>query len=232
MLIENSFTVDAPIETAWAVMTDIPTIAPCLPGAVLEGQDGDSYTGKMKVKVGPVTAEYKGAAEFVEKDDAAHKAVIHGKGRDSRGQGNAEAMITAQMATEGTGTRIDISTDLKITGKVAQFGRGVMQDVSEKLLGQFAECLEGKLASGGGEGDAAGSDDDGQTAAAAPAVEPEEVEALDLLEVAGGSVAKRAIPVIAGLIAVGVLFFVNSILAFFVLIILFAGGGYFLSRGA
>ncbi len=145
MKIENSFVVDAPIEQAWNLLTDIPEIAPCLPGAKLTDETDGVYSGGVKVKVGPVTAEYKGSAEFVEKDEEARRAVITGKGRDTRGAGNAQALITAQMEAVGEQTRVDIVTDLKVSGKVAQFGRGVMQDVSEKLLGQFAECLENKI---------------------------------------------------------------------------------------
>lgn len=145
MKIENSFTIDAPVEDAWALLTNIPEIAPCLPGAKLTGEEDGVYTGAVKIKVGPVTAEYRGTAEFIERDDVNHKATIDGKGRDSRGAGNAQALITAEMREVGGQTQVDISTDLKITGKVAQFGRGVMQDVSEKLLGQFAECLASKL---------------------------------------------------------------------------------------
>ncbi|MGI9608438.1 MAG: SRPBCC family protein [Acidimicrobiales bacterium] len=145
MKIENSFTVDAPIDEAWELLTNIPEITPCLPGAKLTDESEGVYSGGVKVKVGPVTAEYKGSAEFVEKDGDAHKAVIKGKGRDTRGAGNAQALISAQMEAVGEQTRVDIVTDLKVSGKVAQFGRGVMQDVSEKLLGQFAECLEAKI---------------------------------------------------------------------------------------
>ena len=146
MEIANSFTVDEPIEKAWELLTDIPFIAPCLPGAKLTDEADGVYSGGIKIKVGPVTAEYKGSAEFVEKDDTTFKAVINGKGRDTRGAGNAQALITAQMVPVGTSTQVDIITDLKISGKVAQFGRGVRQDVSTKLLGQFAECLETKIA--------------------------------------------------------------------------------------
>lgn len=145
MKIENTFTVDAPIEEAWELLTNIPEIAPCLPGAKLTDEVDGVYSGGIKVKVGPVTSEYKGSAHFVEKDDANYKAVIDGKGRDVRGAGNAQALITAQMTPEGDKTKVDIETDLKVSGKVAQFGRGVMQDVSTKLLGKFAECLEEKI---------------------------------------------------------------------------------------
>ena len=120
MKIENSFTVDAPISEAWTLLTDIPEIAPCLPGAKLTGEEDGVYSGGIKVKVGPITAEYRGSAEFVEFDEVAHKAVINGKGRDTRGAGNAQALITAQMASvEGDKTQVDIVTDLKISGKVA-----------------------------------------------------------------------------------------------------------------
>ncbi len=146
MEITNSFTVDAPIEEAWVLLTNLAEIAPCLPGAKLTDETDGVYSGGVKIKVGPVTSEYKGTAEFVEKDDTNYKAVISGKGRDTRGAGNAQALITAQMVPVGTQTTVDILTDLKVSGKVAQFGRGVMQDVSTKLLGQFAECLEAKIA--------------------------------------------------------------------------------------
>ncbi len=146
MEITNSFTVDAPIEEAWVLLTNIAEIAPCLPGAKLTDETDGVYSGGVKIKVGQVTSEYKGSAEFVEKDDVNYKAVINGKGRDTRGAGNAQALITAQMTPVGTQTTVDIVTDLKVSGKVAQFGRGVMQDVSTKLLGQFAECLEAKIA--------------------------------------------------------------------------------------
>lgn len=146
MDIKNSFTVDAPIAEAWELLTNIAEIAPCLPGAKLTDETDGVYSGGVKVKVGPVTSEYKGSAEFVEKDDVNYRAVISGKGRDTRGAGNAQALITAQMTAVGDKTEVDIDTDLKVSGKVAQFGRGVMQDVSTKLLGQFAECLETKIA--------------------------------------------------------------------------------------
>ena len=146
MKIENDFRVGVPIEEAWDLLTDLPAIAPCLPGAQLTGQDGDNYEGKIKIKVGPVTAEYKGSATITEKDEANRRVLLAAKGRDSRGSGNASADITALMTPDGDGTRVEISTDLKVSGKVAQFGRGVMADVSKKLLGNFAECIEHKLA--------------------------------------------------------------------------------------
>jgi uncharacterized protein len=146
MRIDNSFTVGAPAERAWAVLTDLEGIAPCLPGARLTGVDGDVHSGKVRIKVGPVTAEYAGTARFTEKDDAAHRAVISARGRDSRGAGNASATITARLEPDGDRTRVVVETDLTITGKVAQFGRGMIKEISEKLLGQFADCLEGRFA--------------------------------------------------------------------------------------
>ena len=153
MKINNEFTVHAPIERAWALLTDVEAIAPCMPGAQLTGirpasDDAapETYEGKVKVKMGPVVAEYKGTAVFVEKDDTAYRGVIDAKGKDTRGAGNASATITVNLRAEGDSTTVGIDTDLKISGKIAQFGAGMIQEVSEKLLGQFVACLEGKLA--------------------------------------------------------------------------------------
>jgi uncharacterized protein len=148
MELTNEFRVGVPVEQAWSVLTDVELIAPCLPGAQLQEIEGDEYRGIVKVKVGPITAQYKGAARFLEKDDAGHRAVLRAEGRDIRGQGNANATITATLAPDGDGTNVTVVTDLTITGRVAQFGRGVLADVSGKLLGQFVDCLEGKLLSG------------------------------------------------------------------------------------
>lgn len=142
MLIEDEFRVGVPVEQAWTVLLDIERIAPCLPGAQLQEIEGDEFRGIVKVKVGPITAQYKGAARMAEVDDAAHRAVIRAEGRDTRGQGNASATITAELSPEDDGTRVRIESDVTITGKVAQFGRGVIADVSSRLLGQFVENLE------------------------------------------------------------------------------------------
>jgi len=140
--LNNEFEVSAPIDKTWAVLTDVERIAPCLPGAQLQEVEGDEYRGIVKVKVGPITAQYKGAATFVEQDDANHRAVLKAEGRDTRGAGNASALITAQAESIGDRTKVTVSTDLTVTGKVAQFGRGVMADVSAKLMKQFADNLE------------------------------------------------------------------------------------------
>jgi len=184
MELSNDFEVSAPIEKVWEVINDVELIAPCLPGAQLEEVGNDEYKGFVKVKVGPITAQYKGVAKFVEVDDSNHRVVIRGEGRDTRGAGNAAADITASLESVPQGTRVNVVTDLKITGKVAQFGRGVMADISKKLMGQFADNLselvlseDSKPASTGSEGS-----------------ELEETEAIDLLSVAGGSIGKKLVP--------------------------------------
>ena len=159
MQLENSFTVPVPVDEAWRVLLDIERIAPCMPGAALDSVSGDDFTGRVKVKLGPINLTYQGKASFIEKDADAHRAVIDGRGKDQRGNGTAAALITAQLKAEGDTTRVDVLTDLNITGRPAQFGRGVMTDVGNKLLGQFADKLAAQLASG----------DEGATAAAAPA---------------------------------------------------------------
>ncbi len=173
MELTNEFDVSAPIDRTWATLTDVEAIAPCLPGAQLQEIDGDEFKGIVKVKVGPITANYKGAATFVEKDDTAHKAVLRAEGRDAR-NGNAQAMITAQLVSLGdSSTRVQVSTDLHVTGKVAQFGRGVMADVSAKLMGQFADNLHTLIASGesvsSGENGSAGDSTPSTPASAADA---------------------------------------------------------------
>ena len=143
MELVNDFTVNTPIDEAWTILTDLERVAPCCPGAQLEEVEGHVYRGSVKVKVGPITAQFKGEAQFVEKDAAAHRAVLRAKGRDTGGKGNADATITAQLASVSPSiTRVTVTTDLNITGKVAQFGRGALADVSTKLLGQFVDNLE------------------------------------------------------------------------------------------
>ena len=142
MELTNEFRVGVPVATAWDVLTDVERIAPCMPGAELQEVEGDEYRGIVKVKVGPITAQYKGKATFVELDAAGRRAVLRAEGRDTRGAGNANATITATLAEDGYGTKVTVVTDLAVTGKVAQFGRGVLSDVSAKLLDQFVACLE------------------------------------------------------------------------------------------
>ena len=213
MDLNNSFDVAADRATAWRVLNDVERIAPCLPGAQLEEIDGDEFKGNVKVKVGPVTAQYKGKATFIEQNEAEGKVIIKGDGRDSRGAGNASALITATLhEIDANNTRVDVHTDLSITGKVAQFGRGVMADVSGKLMGQFADNLQALLAeeqAGGGEADEAAptadadasSDDSAKEADGPRKISMPEAEAVDLLDAAGAPVFKRVLPV-AGVAAV------------------------------
>lgn len=142
MELSNDFRVALPVERAWAVLTDVERIAPCLPGAQLQEIEGDEYRGIVKVKVGPITAQYKGKATFVSQDAESHVAVLRAEGRETRGQGNANATITATLTPDDDGTAVSVVTDLTVTGRVAQFGRGVLVDVSAKLLDQFVDNLE------------------------------------------------------------------------------------------
>jgi len=151
MELSHRFTVPASAEVAWEAFNDLERIAPCFPGASLTSFDGETFAGICKVKLGPVSLQYGGTGRFVERDESSYRAVIEAKGKDKRGNGTAAATITAQLTSAGDETTdVIVSTDLNVTGRPAQFGRGVMQDVSDKLLGQFASCLETKLAEQGG----------------------------------------------------------------------------------
>ena len=166
MELTHQFTVPAPIDDAWAAFNDLERIAPCFPGAALTSYDGEAFEGICKVKLGPISLQYSGTGRFVSRDEASHTAVIEAKGKDKRGNGTAAANVTATLVSAGDeATDVTVKTDLNITGKPAQFGRGVMQDVSDKLLGQFASCLETKL----GADTADDADEAATTAAAAPA---------------------------------------------------------------
>ncbi|MEU6233507.1 SRPBCC family protein [Kitasatospora sp. NPDC047058] len=222
----NEFRVSLPVEAAWDLFTDVERIAPCMPGAELTEVDGDRYHGTVKVRVGAVTVQYRGTAAFDERDEANHTVRLIASGRDAHGQGNADAHITARLAPDGDGTRVTVETRLSITGKVAQFGKGVMTDISRKLLDRFVACLEERLAAergtgGGGTGseaapavraEAAGEPEAAPAAGrAAPAGQPQAAapaggEPLDLLAAARGPVTKRLVPVVvAALILLGVI---------------------------
>ncbi len=216
MELNDSFEVAHPIGAVWDVLTDVERIAPCLPGAQLTGSDGDVHEGLVKVKVGPITSQYKGKASFTERDDAAHRLLMSASGRDTRGAGNASAEITVALeALTDTSTQVSVHTDLTITGKVAQFGRGVLADVSRKLMGQFADNLAALVAAdvtadespeaAGDAEEASESGDGGPAESAAEAAAPEppaEVEAVDLLEVAGAPVLKRLLPVVLAVVLI------------------------------
>jgi carbon monoxide dehydrogenase subunit G len=146
MELTHDFTVPAPIDTTWATFMDLHRVGSCFPGAVVTDASDDGFAGTVKVKLGPIALQYAGAGTFLERDDQAYRAVIEAKGKDKRGNGTAGATVTIQLAPSGEGTRVDVTTDLSVTGKPAQFGRGVMQDVSDKLLGQFVACIEQQFA--------------------------------------------------------------------------------------
>jgi carbon monoxide dehydrogenase subunit G len=188
----NEFRVPVSADKAWQVLTDVERVAPCIPGARLLSVDGDDFTGAVKVKVGPITVSYKGEAAFQEKDEAARRVVIKANGKETRGSGNAAALVTAQVKDEGDATTVAITTDLTISGKAAQFGRGVLADVASNLIGQFARNLEADMLGGAAPSAAATS-----TTAASDAG-----DSVDLLKVVAAPMARRFAPVIAG-VAVG-----------------------------
>ncbi len=210
MELKNDFHVSVPIDVAWEVLTDLERVAPCLPGAELQEVEGDEYRGIVKVKVGPISAQYKGTARFLEKDDEHHRAVLLAEGRDTRGQGNASATVTAVATSDNGGTTVSIVTDMAITGKVAQFGRSVMADVSAKMLDEFAQRLEADVLSQGSasEPEETVSEAPAEANGAAESTDSSPVRAIhsvpaepvDLLGTAGPSVAKRIAPLAAGLI--------------------------------
>ncbi|HYP96902.1 MAG TPA: SRPBCC family protein [Mycobacterium sp.] len=197
MKIANEFTVSAPIEDAWDVLTDLEQVIPLMPGAEMTGRDGDDVLGKVKVKVGPVTSEFSGRVHFVEQNRDEHRAVIDGKGKESRGTGNAAATVTAQLHDAGDRTRVTVDTDLKVVGKLAQFGSGMLQQVSEKLLGQFVESLEAKLAADDVPPAPAPNGVVPPVVAAAPSPPPSS-EPIDLIQLAGGSALKKFGPPVFG----------------------------------
>ena len=214
MQLEHAFSVPVDVDHAWAVLLDIERIAPCMPGAALDTVDGDEFTGSVKVRLGPIGLTYKGRASFVEKDEVAHRAVIDAHGKDARGNGTAAAKVTAALHPQDSGTRVEVSTELAITGKPAQFGRGVMADVGNKLIGQFADCLAGRLAEVDepAAGQVAAVPDSPEQPATGPAAaagrslaeaSAEDVVPINLMASAGPAMLKRLAPIVllVGLIA-------------------------------
>jgi len=204
MQLENEFRVEASVDRVWQVLTDLERIAPCMPGAQLQEVEGDEHRGIVKVKVGPITAQYKGVARIVDRDREGGRLVLRAEGRETRGQGNASALITARLAADGDATAVAISTDLTVTGKVAQFGRGVLADVRAKLVTQFVECLEADVLAG--EEPAPAPAPAAAPAASVPAngdgaqvrrIESVPPPPVDLMGAAGAPVAKRVAPVVA-----------------------------------
>ncbi|WP_431961851.1 SRPBCC family protein [Actinacidiphila sp. bgisy160] len=197
MELHHEFGVPVPVADAWRALLDIERVAPCMPGATVEEYDGETVKGTVKVKVGPVTVTYRGTAVFEERDGTAHRVVLAARGKEVRGQGTARATVTGTLTEKDGATVVSVTTDLAVTGRPAQFGRGVMAEVGDRIIGQFADCLASRLAA---PQPAAGSED---TAGEAPPVPPEHAdEPLDLLRVAGAPVAKRA--AVAGLLAAAV----------------------------
>ena len=223
----NEFTVNRPIDEAWPIITDVERIAPCLPGAQLteirQTDDGEVYTGKVKVKLGAIATEFKGDAYFVERDDAAYTCKLNGKGRDTKGRGNASADISAAAESlSPTSTKVIVTTDLHITGKIAQFGRGILGDVSAKLIDQFAQNLN-EMIEADGDNEASATSDSatdeaaaadtttstGDTDAGSPTAEPTvrkiegpAAEAIDLMEMGGSSIFKRAAPAVVAVLLI------------------------------
>ncbi|MFF0791729.1 SRPBCC family protein [Streptomyces spiralis] len=219
MELHHGFTVPVPVDDAWRALLDIERVAPCLPGATVEEYDGKTVTGSVKVKLGPITVTYKGTAVFEEQDEAARRMVLVASGRETRGQGTARATVTGTLEERDGSTAVSVRTDLTVTGRPAQFGRGVLAEVGDRLVGQFADCLSRRLAAaaprgpaepGPGPAQPATGPVEGRGAPAAGEAEPaavrEEAEPLDLLRAAGVPVAKRAAAVAgaAALVALAV----------------------------
>ena len=204
MELNNEFRVAVPAAKTWEVLTDVERVAPCLPGATLLSVDGDEFTGAVKVKVGPITVSYNGDAAFLEKDASAQRVVLKANGKETRGNGNAAAVVTAQLKDEGDATSVAITTDLTISGKAAQFGRGVLADVAGNLITQFAKALEADMVGGSVPASA-------QTLSAPsePMVttQTDGGDSVDLFKVVAVPMAKRAAPALTALVAGGLIGF-------------------------
>jgi len=234
---ENEFTVEAPVEQAWETLLDLERITPCLPGAALEEESGDEYKGTMTIRLGPVTQKYNGTVSFEETDEESHRAVLKADGKDARGQGTASATITSTLSEEDDGTKVHVETDMHLTGRAAQFGRGVQQEVATKLINQFAECLEKEIMGENTREEPEQPEEAEETAETAEAEETKEavsangsgaedtgeeeeqpkrrvieqdhdVEPLDLGEASRDAVVKRVVPLAAGIGALLVVFWI------------------------
>ncbi len=219
MKLENEFTVAAPIEEAWEVMLDLERVTPCLPGASLKGSSGEDYQGQMTVKMGPVSQKYDGTVHYQETDETNHRAVLQADGKDARGQGTASATITSTLHDEGGSTRVHVDTDMHITGKAAQFGRGMQQEVATKIFDQFADCLGREImgenvreepveepaaaAANGSSSAGAPPGGEGQQRRRVINQEPDP-EPLDLGEASRDAVVKRVVPLAVGAVVLAV----------------------------
>jgi len=236
MKLEHEFTVPAPIDTVWQALLDPERVAPCFPGATITSASGDEFAGVVKVRLGPISLQYRGSGRFTETDEAAHRTVIEASGSASGGQGTAAAKVHASLAENGEGTTVTVTTDLTVTGKPAQFGRGLIEDVGKKIIGQFADCLSRSLGPADQPTSAPASPPPSAPAPPSPTspapsstpsssaqqsstpspspqpsstqpapprlVPPPVTDEIDLLDAAGGAVAKRAIPAVAALLLV------------------------------
>ncbi|HTI78383.1 MAG TPA: SRPBCC family protein [Mycobacterium sp.] len=203
MELNNEFRVAVPAAKTWDVLTNVERVAPCLPGATLLSVDGDAFTGAVKVKVGPITVSYKGEAAFLEKDAAAQRVVLKANGKETRGNGNAAAVVTAQLKDEGDATSVVITTDLTISGKAAQFGRGVLGEVAGNLIAQFAKALEADILGGAAPTQTTAPTTETITAAS----QPDASDSVDLLKVVALPMAKRFAPALVALAAGGLIGF-------------------------
>lgn len=201
MKIDNEFSVGVPVERAWQALTDLEALAPCMPGAELTGVDGDIHRGKVKVKVGPMVSQFAGTARFVERDESAHHAVISAAGKDMRGGGNASATVDARLRGEGAGTVVTVSTDLNISGRLAQFGSGMIKEISEKLFAQFVANVETRLLA------TQEAEAEPEAVPAAPVSQPAPSVPLDLMQVAGASVYKRLLPAVGAAVVIAVVIY-------------------------
>jgi len=211
MDLHHEFTVPVPAADAWKILTDLERLAPCLPGAQLTEIEGDIYRGQVKIKVGPILAQFKGQASFVSRDDTNFLASLKAEGRDTGGKGNASATITARLEpVSASSAKCTVDTQLNISGKVAQFGRGALADVSDKLLLQFVDNLNTLIASQPVESAPSAAPTAASAAPTAPSATPsvrkieqtQEVAPLNLLDTAGSTIAKRLMPVLVVIAAV------------------------------
>jgi uncharacterized protein len=227
--IENEFVVSAPVQQAWEAMLDLERIAPCLPGASIDEASDEEYQGTMAIKLGPISARYRGTVNVEEADEENHRAVLRANGKETRGQGSASATITTTLYEENGNTRVHVETDMQVAGRVAQFGRGIMQDVAEELMGRFSTCLEQEVVRSGAEEEPEQpaeerpehADEADASEQEAPSIEtgasvdgrqkvhkgrvssPREAEPLDLGGISRGAIVKRAAPVLVGLAGLG-----------------------------
>lgn len=221
MKIENEFVVDAPVQQAWDAMLDLARIAPCLPGASIDEAADEEYQGTMAIKLGPISTRYRGTVRIEETDEENHRAVLRANGKETRGQGSASATITSTLYEENGSTRVHVETDMQVAGRIAQFGRGIMQDVAEELMDRFSTCVEQEIVGGGveeepkQEAEADTSEQEADSTESSASVDgqqegqrdressPREAEPLDLGGISRGALVKRAAPILAGLAGLG-----------------------------